>query len=65
MLALRRDADGERGIIAVFNLGGAPVGFTLPQVAGAEQMEGYDLPGTVDGSQVQLPAFGAWFGYAK
>lgn len=64
VLALRRDADGERGIIAVFNLGGEAVSFPLPQVAGAEQMEGYDLPGTVDGTQVRLPAFGAWFGYA-
>ena len=65
VLALRRDADGERGIIAVFNLGGEAVSFTLPQVAGAEQMEGYDLPGTVEGTQVQLPAFGAWFGYVR
>ncbi|NGZ87867.1 alpha-glucosidase [Duganella aceris] len=64
-LALRRDADGERGIIAVFNLGAAPVSFALPQAAGAEQMAGYGLPGTVVDGQVELPAFGAWFGYAR
>jgi alpha-glucosidase len=65
VLALRRDADGERGIIAVFNLGAEPASFALPQAAGAEQMEGYGLPGTVTDGQVRLPAFGAWFGYAS
>ena len=65
VLALRRDAEGERGIIAVFNLGSEPVSCTLPQAVGAEQMEGYGLPGTVVDGQVQLPAFGAWFGYAR
>jgi alpha-glucosidase len=64
-LALRRDFDGERGIIAVFNLGAEPVSFALPQAAGAEQLQGYDLPGTVVDGQVELPAFGAWFGYAR
>ena len=64
VLALRRDVAGERGIIAVFNLGGAAVSFALPQVAGAQRMDGYGLPGEVDGAQVRLPAFGAWFGYA-
>jgi alpha-glucosidase len=64
VLALRRDAAGERGIIAVFNLGNAPVSFALPQAVGAEQLEGYGLPGTVSDGQVRLPAFGAWFGYA-
>jgi alpha-glucosidase len=64
-LALRRDVDGERGIIAVFNLGAEPVSFALPQAVGAEQMEGYGLPGSVIDGQVELPAFGAWFGYAK
>jgi alpha-glucosidase len=65
VLALRRDAAGERGIIGVFNLGGEPVSFALPQAAGAEQMEGYGLPGMVTDGQVSLPAFGAWFGYAR
>jgi alpha-glucosidase len=65
VLALRRDADGERGVIAIFNLGAEPASFTLPQAVGAEQMEGYGLPGTVTDGQVRLPAFGAWFGYAR
>ncbi|MBA5686580.1 alpha-amylase family glycosyl hydrolase [Rugamonas apoptosis] len=64
VLALRRDLEGERGIVAIFNLGGDPVSFTLPQVAGAEQMQGYGLPGQVQGEQVSLPAYGAWFGLA-
>jgi alpha-glucosidase len=63
VLALRRDLAGERSIIAVFNLGGDAVTVDLPQSAGAEQMAGYGLPGTAAGGKVQLPAFGAWFGY--
>ena len=64
VLALRRDLDGERGVIAVFNLGAEPVSFNLPQASGAQQLEGYGLPGTIDNGVVSLPAFGAWFGYA-
>lgn len=64
VLALRRDLHGERGVIAVFNLGAEPVSFNLPQAAGAQQLEGYGLPGTIDNGVVSLPAFGAWFGYA-
>jgi alpha-glucosidase len=64
VLALRRDLDGQRGVIAVFNLGAEPVSFNLPQVVGAQQLEGYGLPGTVENGVVSLPAFGAWFGYA-
>jgi len=33
-------------------------------VAGAEQLQGYGLPGSVAGVQVTLPAYGAWFGLA-
>lgn len=62
VLALRRDLEGERAIVAIFNLGGEPASFSLPQVAGAEQMSGYGLPGEVQGDQVRLPAYGAWFG---
>ncbi|MBA5608237.1 alpha glucosidase [Duganella sp. FT3S] len=62
VLALRRDVEGERGIVAIFNLGGEPVSLTLPQVAGAEAMRGHGLPGEVRGEQVSLPAYGAWFG---
>lgn len=64
VLALRRDAEGERSIIAVFNLSAAPVSCALPQAAGAEQLAGYGLPGSVQNGQAELPAFGAWFGYA-
>jgi alpha-glucosidase len=62
VLALRRDLEGQPGILAMFNLGNAPVSFTLPQAAGAVAMTGHGLPGTVDGTSVSLPAYGAWFG---
>ena len=62
VLVLRRDLEGESGILAMFNLGNAPVSFTLPQAAGAVAMSGHGLPGSVDGTSVSLPAYGAWFG---
>jgi alpha-glucosidase len=65
VLALRRELEGERSIVAIFNLGAAPVSFSLPQAAGAEQMSGYGLPGDVQGDQVSLPAYGAWFGLVR
>ncbi|NRR28920.1 alpha glucosidase [Oxalobacteraceae bacterium] len=65
VLALRRDLAGERGIVAVFNLGKEPVSFALPAAVGAEKMQGYDLPGEAVDGQITLPAFGAWFGLAK
>jgi alpha-glucosidase len=64
VLALRRDLEGERSVIAIFNLGKEPVSFALPQAAGAEALQGHGLPGGVDGAQVTLPAFGGWFGLA-
>ena len=64
VLALRRDLAGERSVIALFNLGAAPVSFTLPQLRGAHKLEQPGLPGEVTDGLVQLPAFGAWFGYA-
>jgi alpha-glucosidase len=53
-------------VLAVFNLGREAVSFALPQAAGAETITAPGLPGEVsaDGT-VKLPAYGAWFGYAK
>ena len=65
VLALRRDLAGERSIIAVFNLGTEAVNVALPQAKGAEQLQGYGLPGALVDGEVRLPAYGAWFGYAK
>jgi alpha-glucosidase len=66
VLALRRDAEGERSVLAVFNLGRDAVSLTLPQAAGAETIAEPGLPGSAaaDGT-VTLPAYGAWFGYVK
>ena len=65
VLALRRDLDGHPGVLAVFNLGREAVSFELPAAAGATVMTGHGLPGSVDGTRVTLPAYGAWFGSAR
>ncbi|MBB3117921.1 alpha-glucosidase [Massilia violacea] len=65
VLALRRDLEGERSVIAIFNLGAQPAGFALPEAAGAEKLENPGLPGEVVDGQVSLPPHGAWFGYAR
>ena len=62
VLALRRDLAGHPGVVAVFNLGPAPVEVDLPAVAGAVAMAGHGLHGSVDGTKVKLPAYGGWFG---
>ena len=62
VLALRRDLAGHPGVLAVFNLGPEPVSFNLAQAAGAQPMAGHGFHGSVDGTQVALPAYGAWFG---
>jgi len=64
VLALRRDLAGARSIIAVFNLSGEAVTVDLPASADAEQLQGYGLPGSAANGKVELPAYGAWFGYA-
>jgi alpha-glucosidase len=65
VLALERSLPGERSVIAVFNLGAQPVSFALPETAGAEKLAQPGLPGEVVDGQVTLPAYGAWFGYAR
>ncbi|HEY0062822.1 MAG TPA: alpha-glucosidase [Telluria sp.] len=62
VLALQRDLAGHPSVVAVFNLGPDPVSVTLPAVAGAAAMSGHGMPGSVDGSTVTLPPYGAWFG---
>jgi alpha-glucosidase len=62
VLALRRDLPGQPGILAIFNLGPAAASFTLPQAVGAVALTGHGLPGSVDGAEVSLPPYGAWFG---
>ena len=62
ILALRRDLPGHASIVAAFNLGDQPVSFTWPQAEGARQLTEVGLPGTLNGTELELPAFGAWFG---
>jgi alpha-glucosidase len=62
VLALRRDLPGHPGVFAVFNLSANPVTCEVPQAAGAKALDGHGLPGSVTGTAVSLPAYGAWFG---
>jgi len=60
LLAFTRALDGER-LVAVFNLGPDPAGFTLP--AGARPLEGHGLaPALVDRRRLRLPPWGVFFG---
>jgi alpha-glucosidase len=64
VLALRRDLAGHSAILAVFNLGPAPVTFAWPEAQGATALEGHGLAGSFANGEVTLPPFGAWFGCA-
>ncbi len=62
VLALRRDLDGHKGVLAAFNLGAHPVSFAWREAEGADPLTGHGLPGSAAGGMVTLPAYGAWFG---
>ena len=62
VLALRRDLPGYPGLLAIFNLGAAPVSLQLMQAQSAQALDGHGFEGHVDGSSVALPGYGAWFG---
>ena len=62
ILALRRDLAGHPSIVAAFNLSDQPVTFNWPQAQGAKHLIAVGLPGNLEGTQLELPAFGAWFG---
>ena len=62
ILALRRDLAGHPSLVAAFNLSDQPVTFNWPQAQGAKHLIAVGLPGNLEGTQLELPAFGAWFG---
>jgi alpha-glucosidase len=62
VLALQRDLPDHPSVLALFNLGPDPVNFELAQLEGAVPLIGHGLHGTVEGTQVSLPSYGAWFG---
>jgi alpha-glucosidase len=64
VLALRRSLAGHSAVLAVFNLGAAPVTYAFPEAQGATALEGHGLAGSFAGGVVSLPPFGAWFGSA-
>jgi len=67
LLALRRDLPGHPSVLAVFNLTNAPQTYDWPQSAAAAALDGHGLhahraAGVAEGGQINLPAYGAWFG---
>ena len=62
ILALRRDLAGHRSIVAAFNLSDQAATFTWHEAIGAAHLAEVGLPGSLSGAQLELPAFGAWFG---
>ncbi len=62
VLALRRDLDGHKSVLAAFNLGAHPVSFAWREATGADSLTGHGLPGSASDGMVSLPAYGAWFG---
>ncbi len=62
VLAVRRELAGHRDVIAVLNLGDAPVQFDLPDSAAYQKLSGHGMSGTADHGTIMLPAFGGWFG---
>jgi alpha-glucosidase len=64
VLALRRDLQGDKPVLAAFNLGDKEVSFDWPDSAQADDLQGHGLPGTASAGRVTLPPYGAWFGKA-
>jgi alpha-glucosidase len=62
VLAFTRHLDGQT-VLVVFNLAGAPIDIHLPATLGQPRpLDGHGLlQGHVDGGQLRLPGYGAWF----
>jgi alpha-glucosidase len=52
---------GRRRVVAAINLGREPVTFDAPVFVGATPLPGHGFAGTIEGSMVTLPPFGAVF----
>lgn len=65
VLALRRDLEGERSVLAAFNLSTAEVTFDWPATEGADHMAVAGLAGEARRGRVTLPPYGAWFGLVR
>ena len=62
VLAVRRALPGLPAVIAVLNLGDAPVEIDLPVSATFDAMTGHGMQGSANNGKITLPAFGGWFG---
>jgi alpha-glucosidase len=62
VLAFTRHLDGQT-VLVVFNLAGAPIDIHLPATLGQPRpLDGHGLlQGHVEGGQLRLPGYGAWF----
>lgn len=65
VLALRRDLPGMPSLLVAFNLGAQPLAFDWQEASGASTLLGHGLMGHANDATITLPAYGAWFGYAK
>lgn len=65
LLGLSRDLPGAPSMFVVFNLSAEAINVEWPQVQDAIALSGHGLPGLKDGSQLQLPGYGAWFGLKR
>ncbi len=65
VLAFQRDLPGAPSVIAVFNLSAEAVVCRLPQVSEAMGLTGHGLHASINGDEVQLPAYGGWFGILR
>jgi len=65
VLGLSRDLPGAPSMYVAFNLSGEAITVEWPQVQDAIALSGHGLAGQKDGSQLILPAYGAWFGVKR
>ncbi|MDY0977985.1 alpha-glucosidase family protein [Massilia sp. CFBP9012] len=65
VLALRRDLQDERSVLAAFNLSNEEVTFDWPATEGADHMAVEGLAGAAQRGRVTLPPYGAWFGLVR
>ena len=62
VLAIRRDLAGSHSLLAAFNLGNQAVSFVWPDAEGSQHLEDAGVSGQLVGKNIELPAYGAWFG---
>ena len=65
VLGLSRDLPDAPSMLVAFNLSAEAITVEWPQVQDAIALSGHGLLGQKEGSQLILPAYGAWFGIKR